>query len=1298
MRLFLLCLALVSFASSVAAQPRDAYSALKGGWDVAYRDTKLGMVRGRAYFDTEISFGTVTFQLPGGTEQTLKAQSITAQGNVVRIVWTSDTKTPAPPFDPFGKPIKATQRTMRLGLGDASTRVVFMDPEPVDGTVTSELVYYPKSGTFGGVWGQRVDAVTGASGGAQRTGFFTHGDARTGGGLMAEEEFWKRPQPRIKDTFVIRNQFAMGLLGPAYPYPFKNGQAPDEFDTRRYVFIYGKNLPQRRGEGITLVSDDPAITYYTHSLKSSYDLDRVDTLLRDQAFEVLERIVDRKKPPYTREPGDDFLIIEAKLKPGVKPGFKGLTINGVPTAWTLRFGDHRARLGFARDLTLDLSPQLRAQATFESELTDLVYAPEALILELNTQVDIPLNDFTIILGKNGKPLKLGDARGIKVVKQTAIGSPKVYRSEPFYVIQPGSEKLYPPGAITIPAKKGDSLHLALDGPQVLNLVDPKPSVRVLETPADILTAIQGPTAPRGLQWRGAILKAAQCAGIDGASGMSSQSISREVADTYRNMNVGTIWSSVETILKTRINVGEHAGAIVMQPIFVAMMEAALATYSAPLSDDGIAGLRRTLAVEVTDGDHPLSRIVVKTKKGKEMFLSTTFYDDVLEEKYKLRGEARHRFQIQAMRDARKKLAANIKSSLEDAKETDLCDVKDMLYLTGPGMEDVRARTHAALMKRKTITETYTDVGGAQVPLSRSVWVANRQARARVSNVALYAQTLKAQEKLSDEYWDAYFMTVSLLSLPIGMVGEALAIESVVVATALMDAGDLVLNVLQEGAKQYAEEVELDFARGASVVIGNQRLRQAELDDSSDLVAVFKLLASAAQAANGLVSRMDDAVLYRSVQRGHKQTKKLFATKGSKIDAFRKLGANAQEDVLNAAFVAATRQQDLGKSWLDAAELRALILMRALRKEGLARLAANAPTRPQWASALSEGAWRRLGDMAIRADVAVLVRQNPSEMNKLLMDDDALDILRLPQRDVATFKRAVARQKKRAPTRGPEFVDQARAANGNPEGLFFDTQLRPEVDGYQTVRTHVYAGQSPSGTRYGTFIRGRLKDPVFNTGKDMFVFDVAQAYRYSQPDELVARAGRFQPGNPQIDLTGIRPSANQYARGGPRWVYDVKVPLRDDAPGVPFVMFANFRSFTSLGFKYADPNVGGIMLKNVASANTAGQLAWLRYTYPGKSVDELFRYTTSFKYAQNTAQQLGFRISEVKVSGAVPGSPGYVSGEKLESLVNGMWFDPGNAKTFQELQAARQAFLDTYSLPGNPDTPICFDVYLKFEPR
>lgn len=1302
-RLLLVMAALQFLVFGVSAQPDTGAQGierqLNGGWVVAYRDTKLGLISGRAYIDTSINLGTLTFRLPDGRVSKLSADSFSVDGNVVRILWTTVSTGEEARFEPFGERLNAPLGGVKLKIGDAVHKISLGVPRAPDGTITSELVYHPESKSFSGNWGQYVDAVTGDSGGEVRNGTFAYGEHSVGGGTLTGGEYWTRPKPVIKDAFVIRPQFAMGLYGPGYPDPFGTVTDGSPSDKIRYVFIYGKNLPQSRGERIDIVSEDQDVSYYLYALKATYDREDVvvDKELLNEALGRVDLKAGVANPPYRKEVDDDFLILEVTLQSGVTPGYKALSINGVDTAWTLRFGDHRAELGFARDLTLGLAPELRENATSDVELTDIVYAPEEIFVELHTQVEMPFDNFQILLSHNDEFVKFGEKRGVTAHKQTAIGSPKVYRSDPFQIASPGTADQYPPGTQLIEAKPGDKLHATLGGARVLNVSNPIATVKIIGTPADLLKAIEGEAAPKGMLWQQAVLEAAKCAGIDEADSIPIGQVSRKEADNFTDTVISTLWRDVETLLNTRINVGEHAGTIMMRPVFISMLKAAEETYSAPMSDSAIIGLRLTLSVAVTDGGHPLSYIKVAAPSGDEIPLAMTFYDNHLEDQYGLKGEQLVEYQVKAMRVARAKLLTQIRGSIRKLKDIDPCDVKEMLYLTGFGTEDVQRRTYAGLMKPRTYNDNFLNEAGTQVQSVRQIWVADRQARARVANVSLYAKTLKAQEKLSDDEWDNFAITVSVISIPIGAVGGGvLALESVVQAAAFIDISDFFINVIQEGSKQYSEHQELNFATGASAVIGDRRLRQAIRDDSPFLLSLWKTIASGMQAGAAVRSLGSAADLERAIIRANRSTKSIMASDGSKLEAFKALKPERQRDIYRAIIAAMDNELKLGRGLLETRELEMLEFERLIANEDLVR-AAFGPVRPEWARRLGNEAWLRLDDMVTRPDLQRLIRESPTEMERFLLDDDAINFLRLPQTDLANLQRAVTRYKNRAPSRGPAFVEQAAESRGNPEGLFLKTIVN-EGDEGPVAYTNVFAGQSAGGTRYGEFVRGRRPDMVFDTGKDLFVFDMALANRMDLPDELLATPGKFVPGSPQLDLTELRQAGAWRRRAGPRWVPDVEIPLRDGDPGVPFVMFNNLRSFNSLGFRYADPSLGGIMLKQVASANTCGQLAWLRHTYPSKSVDDLFRYTLSYRYAENTAQQLGFRISEVRVVGAVPGQPDYTGAyATLDQMANGRWFDPGGAKTLQEAEAAKRAFLELYTLPGNPSVPQSFNVYLKFEP-
>ncbi len=1281
-------------------------AAIKGTWIVTYIDGDEP-VTGRAFLDPDGGTAEAEFHnLLTGKTVKLDSEDLQVNGANVTIVWRDANEEPDRTFKPFGDNLRAGGRKVSLSLGDTEEEVELANPDPPDGSLISELTYYPASQGLEGTWRQPIDAVSGKAGNGQgREGIFRYGASDEGGADLTQDEWWRRPQPIIKHTVVINNQFAMGLTGPAYPYPYpKAGPEPEGAKTRM-LFISGRELPQRRDDRIEIESLDDDVEYYVYALKSTYELEaslrasgRADTYWRDQGIERTDELMRNAPPELKRSRNDDFMILEATLKPGVKPGNKGLRINGVETAWQLKFGDHRATLGFARDLTLDLrdNPSLnQAEILMETKQTDIVYRDEQIFVEIRAEQDVTLTEFEVMIAKNGKPVMFNGKRELTASATTVSNESYRYRTPKIYLIKKGDRALYPPEALTIEVEPGDKLQTAVISERVLNLQAPFAQAMVLASPTGLLRAIGGKEAPEAMLWQEAVLKAAQCADIDDPQNMNVNQLSREAADYYRNFFIGTIWRDVETIVKTRINIGEHAGAIIMRPVFIEQMKQTRANYAKELSDEEIMGLRRLLRNDITQGNHPLENIEVEGPTGEPISLALTFYESDMEKNFGLTGEKLTRFQVRVMREARSKLLEAIDASLRRTRETDMCDVKEMLYLTGFSWDHVRRRTHAGLMKRKTISTTFNNTNGVPVTRMRATWVADRQARAHVNNVELVAETLRRFEREAGKQFDHFMIVTALLSLPIGIGAEALAIEGAVLGVLALDASDLAITLIQESTKQYDEYAEVEFALGASAVIGNRRLELARANDSSAVASYFKVVLSAGQVANGIGDFTSAARLQRSVKRGNRAIRKATFREGSIQGGAATLKPRQMLDIKNAILVARQRGAKLGLDRLNADEMRALAMGRQIEAAADAAAAARAAAnRPDWAQRISAEAFIRLGDMVRRADVIGMVRANPAEMERLLMDNDALEVLRLPQENLAGFRRAVQRQKNRAPTRGRAFVEQASVQKGDPDDVIFGKINRSpgELDNHRTVTLQVYDGLTtklPDGTvqpatMYGWFTRGRLPDTVFGTGKDLFSLEVAQTYRVRP---------RVAPNKGILDRpAGYRPGRAKYAPG-PRWIRDVDIPLRDDAPGVPFVMFCNMRTFDALGFKYADPNLGGFMLKNIESANTAGQMHWLRHQYPTKSPEELFRYTHSYRYAENTAQQLGFRISEVKIDGDL-----YARTRSLEHIVNeGRWFDPGNARDPFDVDVARSKFLETYGVPDKPNAPINFDVYLKVEP-
>ncbi len=1288
-----LCRLLFAFsllgATPVLAQPSDEAAVstnvaetIKGGWAVAYEDQHLGLVKGRAYLDTEFNSAEITLTHPNtGQKIKLKARSFTISGTEIELVLPPGSPSANGPFTHMGDMVSTDRSTTKLNLGDTEQIISLGIPPAPDGSVKLTLTYDRETDSLSGFWHQQVDAVSGqASQESGRTGYYRFGSQTVGGADMIGREVWRRPPPIIKGTFAIKDQFGATLAGPNFAYPYPGGRTTPANTTHalRHVMVIGKFLPQRFGEGTEIKSLDDKIEYSVYRFESSYQPPPLDTYYRDKGFERVLEMQKTENPPFKWEKNDDdFLILRVNLKPGVLPGRKKLTINGTPTEWLLRFGDHKAEIGFARDNTQDLRDRqdidLRGLA-IETEMANFVYQSEQVYLEVRTAVPLPMDSVPVMIAKNGKFLKFNGKRELTAIKSSNPDEPAIYRTPPLYLIDQGQQWIYPPTALTIVVNQKDQLQAQLGGDPVLNVSPTFGQVSVLTSPTDIRGAILGDWTQLGISWPEAVYRAAKCANVDDLDRITDvNALTREEADYFSDAVITTLFSNAPSILTTRIKVGEHAGMIMLRQMIVDLMKQSLPLYEKPLTDKQILALRARLRNAVKYSDIALEKMKVVGPDGRLGSFDISFYPTLLEQLYDLKGEKRTAYQISSMREARQKLVVAMKASIQRAESVTECDVHAMTYLTGFSMQGVQLRANDALMKLKEVTDTFPGVDNQPVTMMRRVWVPDRQARARVSNVALVAETLRAQEGLSNSEWNSYFLTVALLSFPLNFT----SIEVLLAAVLIIDVTDFGVNLYQEGTQQYGEEVELKFAKGAAALIGTRRYNRAAERDKPWFVSAFKILMSTAQVVGSSADFVTSGLAARSVERGQELAAALRTRTGEGNEAIRRLPQSQRQDLMSAVVHARRLEENIGRAAMETQELAALRFSDLVESGEFAASASRAATKPWWAQSLDDAAFRRLDDMIGRDDIIRLVKDNTAEMGRLLTDDDAITILRLPQKDINSFKKAVQKYKDRAPTRGPEFVRQAHPSTGNPEGLHFGDIGLSARGGMQTADMRVYHGIDNDGPMVGYFTRGRVADDVFNTGKDFFVFDTAQTFR-------------------QMQLAGKPPGPVTHAPG-PRWINDVRVPLRDNAPGVPFVMFSNMRTYQALGFNFADPNLAGIMLKNVQSANTAGQLHWLRHAYPEKSVSELFRYTQSYRYAQNTAEQLGFKISNVEVRGVVPSDGGgIVITEQLKRLVDGPWFEPGRARTAAEAAAARQDFIKTYRVADAPDIPISFDVYLKFQ--
>lgn len=1378
---FLILVLSVNFAEVLGQetpvdQEPDLKQVLADGWAISYRDLNLGWVHGRATLMPSAGMAEVTLVHPQTQAETsLRADSVTIDGNNVQIVL---------PAHAFGAPIdrdigfeKLTPASplVNLSLGGPDQQITLGSPSEPDQKVTINLTYDLQSDMLSGRWHQKVDAVTGRVGdNSGRFGHFHLGSPETGGGEMYGTEVWLRHKPEIKGSFAVFDQLGSSVAGYFYPYPFtsdgtmKEERAALQHDHKRIVMVLGKHLPLNNLEQTKLESLDEDVTYKAYRYQEYYKKNPQDTFERDKAFERLEALKKMDLAPYEHAQDDEFILLEATLKPGVKPGRKTLRVNGVETEWLLRFGDHRAEIGFSRDLAQDLRDRPAEELgniSLKHEFTEFVYRPEAIYIEIKTETRIPIETLPILVARNGEIIKFGPLRAISATLPDPE-APNTYRTPPIYLIKDGQQDLYPKDALTLVVEPQDVLQAALADTPILALSPNHAQAVVLHTPQDMSSAISGDWSvdpvtnkrnKHNMLWREAVYDAAVCAGIDEARQYTNANdLTRLAADSYSDFAIGEVFTDAPVYLTTEIKIGEHAGMIMIRQILLELMHAKMISLDASKTDDEILGLRSQLEKNIrfdperlntpTD-DLPLNKVKIKDPSGKGMTtLASSFYPDILEKDFGIKGTKIDDYQLQAMREARVAMVKALKDSIKRVDDVDHCDVYELTQITGYGMKAVATRTNAALMKLKEVKSDFSDENGLPVTRQRLVWVPDLQARARVETVALVADRLRIQEEISNQNWESFIMAVGLATLPVSIwgAGAGLAADAILVTTATLDALDLLTSAVWEYTKLEAETQELNFALGVTTIAGTRRYNIAKENQSDRIVSAASVLFGAFQLgmdvkdiAKLLIARKT-LHTRKSVERGTELIVDLNTQSADGPLVIRELTERERDDVLNAVIHVVRRESTLGLDLLETAELDVLKFSDLIESGVFDSIPPGVLTRPWWTDPLSEAARVRLeAESMLTVDhVRELITRFPERMQTHIMDDDALYILKkpishlnekTPANDLAAFEEAVARHKKNnnIPDQGPDHYDQTFEMNGSPEDIHYApiSVHRDKDTGGLVANLHAYQGRHdaeplrPIGKKVpedfdkappyvAHFTRSRIPDDIMGTGKDTLVFDLAQPYRHlpylSRPNETFARVLKDEIpfdklGPPRINGPLERTAA-------PRKIYDVAHPTSDVSAGVPFVMFTTMRMAQALGFEHADASLGVLKLNNVFSANTAAELHWLAHTYPDEPLEKLFRYTHSYRYAEATARQMGFRISEATDDVKILDYPRTVleyeaaSKQSLLSMVQRpFYFDPGKVTNVTELSVSKRRFMEAYLVPQAPEVPVGFDVYLKLEP-
>ncbi len=1307
---------------TIAPPPADLVQRLQGTWQITYEDEALGFVTGSVYLNPDLGIANFKLRHPNtSAESELAARSVAVDGWDVVLELPPGSPSVAAEAIPVGSPV-GSGAAIQLALGESELNVARTSTSPVTDGVKLRLRYDAESDALAGHWSQAVDLATGDAPGG-RNGFFHY--LENGDGEMRGREIWQRPPPLIKTTFAIGEQFMATPTGPKWRYPFdvQSSEPTGSYYNQRFLMIMGKNLPRNILETIEIESEDDDLHYRVYRTMDSYDgLPEGDSIWRDLAFDYLDKLESRDQLPLTREDDDDFLIVNVTMKPGILPGQKVFRLNGVETQWLLRFGDHQADFGFARDVKLGIRAESidKSNLAIETEFSDYVYQAEQVYFEVRAKQLLPMQSLEFFIAKNGTPLLFDKKR--ELLATPTENDPKTYRSPPVYLVRPGTRDLYPADAIVIEVTNQDRLQVSLTS-NVIMANPARVDVPVLESPSELRSAIRQQPAPEGLKWSEAVLRSANCAfqgrledlawdaainpgqaAANLALGDGQEQVTRMV-ELARRIAAGDIehlereeaetlvdyaplewtWAALgypnQFEMETKIGIGEHAGMLMIRQVFVDLLRSRLPLYAGVMDDKQIMGLRDSLRpylvydpglfnVDMDSlGEVGINKVRVAAPNGREWTIDMTYMEDLLATEYKLDPDAMARYQVAAMREARKKYAAAMRTTIESAEGISDCDVYELSKLTGFGMERVAEHAKAALMV-KTV-----QVNGEEG------WVTDWSAQVRLDQIAHVSETLAIQEAVSAQGWDDFFQVVSIVAIPIGelAVGTRAAWGFLQVMR-VIEGTEALVSITDATIEQMREDRELKYALGASVIIGTRRFNTAQANDTSWLNVAVEVVAGSYDQFKKFREIAELRELRKLKERGFVETVTMRErgeaiaaglvdemkemTLGKHVDIA--LSMSQHHDLSVAVKHAMALELTVGRDSMNPDELAVLHLA-----DRLATMARDMPT-PEWAAGFDGTTLALLDDMVYRPDIVRIGEQHAAELANIVHDETGFRVLHRPQSTLEHLREAIEYVDSLPAGRGKKFFDQAgppavgALERANDEGYFFSS----DVDS-RRVLLDVYKGRE-SRHDFDRLVLTRKPDTVFGSGKDLLRYEAQ--YQSERLHEGAAPAGE-------------------------NIVESMKIPYREGEAGVPLKVVSELRAIQLLDLQYADSGLAGLVFPRVRDARLVAELDWLRQHSPESSLDELFHFTSAAVDIETLADHMGQRVAAVRITGADgrevdPWRDDWDIKAPLAQLVDRQWLPDSEASSDEE---ARRAFLELHD-PAQTRMPVPYgyDVYILFK--
>ncbi len=723
----------------------------------------------------------------------------------------------------------------------------------------------------------------------------------------AGQTIWRRAVARIDDIVVVDNQAVQN-----YPFKIDHSDANNGGSKTRRLIVIGENLRDLTKFGAAIRSETNKVEY-AMGAQSLSQFDPELMLARAMTDGALAYAKSMKQPNprliaklEARREGllspENLLVLYATLKPDVMPGFKRITIDDARGSWPLLFANQDATLQFSR-----YNDQVR------TESAPVFYPGDIGAVDVVLKADIPFDSIGVQLLHRSITAEEEDAKEVAVLlakrlKDSGATDELIFRTEPVHFRGFENQLRRPPAnddAFILNVLKGDKIGARLLDPSKLK---PQPPVVIAE--------IYLEPNELGELWKSALQSVAKC---DGDTFGGDPLYAFEKSTRFSEFSIGELVKYVSPLAliyskamdaqespvdfnpSVDVYKGDHAATLLIRDELVKMMasrEILLPITALADNKNGeIQALRERAIVNGPETEplifhgsaiwlrKPFWRQPTFSKAMKALFTSggaTTTMDNgprsvvTLIDSLNINGlmarfdvpyaEA-EAWAIKATQSAAKRQLTDLNKAIGRADQVKVCDVEELLVVAGQEAGPVVSRIVPRLVEKVSYPGSPPT----------EYWQPDKIARFYVERVHLAGAAVRALDQYGaiDDGYKA--MAIAVATAGAAFAATAGLSGGAAIGAGLLIGGD-VADMAYFGAKGLDRAIEsqdfYDFAHGASLVLGDEILIEAEAQRESVEMALLGLIAPGVGAGLGVKEFRH----FRNINKG----KALFKAEGAGI--------------------------------------------------------------------------------------------------------------------------------------------------------------------------------------------------------------------------------------------------------------------------------------------------------------------------------------------------------------------------------------------------------------------------------